>query len=398
MSCPTCNTFCFICKRATCHCGEHDELDNGFVESVDSPAKEVLVNIAIGAACFIGNKPRSIKPKQYAIGARCKWVSPISPRGKRKPIRAIGWHQMWMQFWGKGLVAYADSLERAQARDLTLHERNINTMSWEEIEATQHLEPLSESRRSYLTRGEGILTLDKAEYDEGSIGEIVADDLNGIDVSGESSEPDWNAAALHNNFGSRVAYDVLDPITAKQIAWEQEMWHSGEITVVAPAQRASTGPKMPEKQALALGRKFEAFVRNEVDRMMSLDDAIMHGSYEFETFDDDGNRVIMTHLHSPRGLALDEQRYGAWHGTVQDRAEVGIGSIDADEDTEALMGSRGCPECPDGILAAHSNITSGPYEGAVFCSNEDCDYSTFDRYYHHNFDTLVRRLEAGVAA
>lgn len=177
----------------------------------------------------------------------------VSRNGIRLPLRAIPWRELNRRFWSQGKVVYADRLERSTPRELLVHEKTPEQMTWEEIRDTAHLEPLSESRRSWLERGAGVLSLDGIAYGEGSIGETLA--LKGsLGALGTlaPSEPSAGFADEASSIGKGVPYVTLDPITAKQIEWEQEQWHTGPLVRTRLTNRESGG-----------GLTFATFDRNK---------------------------------------------------------------------------------------------------------------------------------------
>ena len=358
------------------------------------------MNTAIGAACFLVNKPRSM---EY-VDIEPPVDSPlVSKNGKRLPLRAIPYRELNRRFWSRGEVVYADALERNMARELAAH-KPVEEMTLEELEATQDREPLTESRLSFLTTGVGVLHLDATDDETesedgdeiGSLAEAIPQETrdkmylvatNGSVVN-EDDIPEAELDNLLDRLNDRrygTAYDLLDPITAKQIDWEQEKWHESETRTIrisdgtlsvdksfptkdqflevarrvkryllpdpgsdAPLERRIT--RLTKEQVGVLTARFSRFIENEIDRATTLDDELAHGSFE--------DLAGLIHLHSPRGLALDERRFGPYHGTPMDRSEVAIFNTDgSDEDIDALIGR---PECP----------TAGCFEYLVM-PNED---------------------------
>lgn len=304
-------------------------------------------------------------------GPACHASFLVSKSGKRLPLRAIPYRELNTRFWSRGLVAYPDALERVASRELAAFERPVESLTLQELIDTQGSEPLSESRKSFLSTGQGVLHLDASDYEEGSIGEMIADQ---IDLNSFEDEAEFADEA--SSIGNGIAYEILDPITAKQIDWEQRAWHTGPVHTLKLADgkvridrpvenkekfldiaRLAASKLLPKAAPAAhldhavvakLAKKFESFVSNEVDRHMSSDDDVMHGSFQ----DLEG----LVHVHSPRGLSIDDRKNGPWHGTVQDRAEVSIfGSVESDEDIEALAaGSTPCPTCDWGMVTGEN--------------------------------------------
>jgi hypothetical protein len=165
----------------------------------------------------------------------------VSRNGLRLPLRAFTWRELNRRFWSKGEVVFADKLERSKARELTLYERTSDpsSMTWEEIRDTADLEPLSESRRSWLERGFGVLSLEGLTYGEGSIGEMLnaKGQLGALGTLERNSQNDGFADEA-SSFGKGVAYETVDPITAKQIAWEQEQHSNSAVTRVKIVPKA----------------------------------------------------------------------------------------------------------------------------------------------------------------
>lgn len=167
-------------------------------------------------------------------------INPVSPNGHRLPLRAIPYRQLNREFWSKGQTLF--QTERSQPRELLAHEKQPEDMTWQEIDATLKREPLSESRRSWLIRGAGVMRLEALVYGEGSIGETLAakgfepDTLIEIEPEFDLSE-DGNHDAVR--FGTPL--ELLDPITAKQIDWEKEQHGNSDVATLSLKPSAKGG-------------------------------------------------------------------------------------------------------------------------------------------------------------
>lgn len=376
--------------------------------------------IAFGPACFIANKPRAggLVPNEPRPA-----INPVSKNGKRLPLRAFAYRDLNRQYWSNGEVLFADALERNRARELEAM-KPVEAMTLEELEATQSSELMSESRRSYLETGVGVLHLDATDYEEGSIGEIIA--AKGLDTLDLSAEEDPEREAEHNAFGEATPYVGLDPITAKQIDWEQAQYYTEPVRTVSLrdgkvlvdrsfpskdeflriAKRvvrellpdAGSDRHLAERVALTkaqahdLGIRFERFVSNEVDRMTSLDDEVMHATFEFEQYNDAGEPETWIAVHRPyrrtddgriiSGIAADDRKYGPWHGEVYEENELSVTPwAESDTDVERLFDLVACTnrECDD-LVPGHSKIETGLYRGCVFC--DSCGTVQMAKFHH----------------
>lgn len=207
-----------------------------------------------GPACFIANKPRSGASRPPV---ERKPLDLLSRNGRRLPLRALAWRDLNREFWSQGKVVYGDALERSQARELSAHEKRVEDMTLDELAATQDREPLSESRRSWLTRGAGVLSLEGVAYGEGSIGEMLAAKGNIGALATMEIPEEQTFADEASSIGNGVPYELLDPITAKQIEWEQRVYYDEPVVRVKIAAKSDGG------LALATDRKLmpDAFMR-----------------------------------------------------------------------------------------------------------------------------------------
>jgi len=199
------------------------------VSAADAKRKDFIVNTVstYGPACFIANKPRSTKPRA------CRPVPPAPKLDARLPYRAYDFDALQFHVWSQGQTVRPD-LERREPRAA---EQPIAEMTLDELISTQKNEPLSESRRSFLSVGHGVLSLDapSASSDEalGTIAETIADDhpLRAIAAIEDGLDPDELDDADHNALRYGVAYVTVDPITARQIEWEQDRARDGQTRI-----------------------------------------------------------------------------------------------------------------------------------------------------------------------
>lgn len=202
-----------------------------------------------GPACFIANKPRSMAPRTPEVREP---IQLLSKYGKRLPLRAIPWRDLNREVWSHGKTVF--QTERSEPRELLAHEKSASEMSVEELIATQSREPLSESRRSWLVRGAGVMSLEGITYDEGSIGETIA--AQGVDLDTlVEAEADLDLAEQHDAVRFGTPIELLDPITAKQIDWEQQQHGNSEVITSRIVQG-------PESLSVVTDRKLmpEAFM------------------------------------------------------------------------------------------------------------------------------------------
>jgi hypothetical protein len=179
----------------------------------------------LGPACRITQRPAP--PVERAP------LSLTSRNGKALPLRAIPFRDLNREYWSQGKVLNTDALERNQSRELMAHEKPVEAMTLDELIATADREPLSESRRSWLTRGLGVMSLQPWDaYEEGSIGATVADPTAQAALEAIVTTDPEEADAILDDANDRrygTAYEGLDPITAKQIEWEQEQHGMGTV-------------------------------------------------------------------------------------------------------------------------------------------------------------------------
>ena len=189
-------------------------------------------------------------------------VSLVSKNGIPLPLRAIPWRDLNREYWSQGKVVRPELLERTEPRELTAFEKTVDPSRCEIHEllgmtaeqyadatpaqllaATKRMEPLTESRRAWLTRGAGVDSLDPA------IEAILADptaEAAIIDIDEPDADHDEHDAI---RFGT--PYELLDPITAKQIEWEQQQHANGPVTRVQLVPSAKGGVALrPNRQLL----------------------------------------------------------------------------------------------------------------------------------------------------
>ena len=169
----------------------------------------------------------------------------------RLPLRAMDFRTLNRDFWSQGKTVY--QYERREPRGI---EVPVEDMSLEDLIATQQSEPLSESRRAFLTTGKGCLSLDMpaatSEEALGTIAETIADDsplrqFEAIEVGDdpEDVDVDWRRF---------TPYVTVDPITARQIEWEQCRAQDGALHILKAVDNPDTG-----KVSLAsVGRPFRS--------------------------------------------------------------------------------------------------------------------------------------------
>lgn len=154
----------------------------------------------------------------------------VSRSGGKIPLRALPYDRLNADFWSRGLTVYDH--ERRESPSI---EKPIDTMSLDDLIATQNSNPLSESRRSFLATGSGVLSLDRQQVDhEGEIGtlaEFVADD-SPLRSWPQYAEPevDLELSDNHNALRYGVPYETVDPITTRQIEWEQNQARNSAVT------------------------------------------------------------------------------------------------------------------------------------------------------------------------
>lgn len=295
----------------------------------------------------------------------------------RLPLRAVPQDQL-RAAWSAGRTYYEHP--RREPRGL---EKAIETMTLEELVATQGMEPLSESRRSFLTTGVGVSSLD-APAAPGSVSvlmDYVADDgprclFDMIDLGIEAEEAIDTAEIDARRYG--VPYDGPDFRTRDQIQWEQYVSQCG------PAYRLAMKPSdnggitvenigqgiRPEHNWLdiargaiqttfaSIGGRVTTFdelktrvdllvegmsnplnglyrdpdAREELERQNLSDDEIVHSSYE--ALDDEGN--VLIHHRSTRRAPWER-----WHHELprwnSDPFEMGM-DLCSNEELESLLG------------------------------------------------------------
>lgn len=242
----------------------------------------------------------------------------------RLPLRATPWRQLNREFWSHGKAVNADRLERRRARALA-SDIPVERMSLEQLIRTQSSEPLTESRRAYLHGLGGALSLERL-------------------------------AANHDARRYGTPYTSVDPITAKQIAWEQRAWHTGPC-ITARRQpdgrialdRWVDGPTFhhiresmatygigagPRPRARLTSdalrearRRTWQWTAAEIARQQAPADPIWHSAHE------------VTHAGKVVATVTAPRRRDTWHHRALDEGELELGTdLIADEELESLLG------------------------------------------------------------
>lgn len=363
---------------------------NGIFYAWGNPEINDLSSID-GAADFdpIEQSPR----RSYVARERTPAPSLVSINGKRLPLRAIPYLELERHFWSKGKVVFPEALERNTPRELLAHEKQPEDMTLAELIDTQDREPLTESRRSFLTTGVGVLHLDATDYDEGSIGEAVAAELNLAFEHTFETEPSVDEIE-RDAIRYGTPYETLDPTTAKQIDWERAAWHGSEIrTIKVEDGKVKVDRRFPTQE------QFIAAVKRHIDfllpsagsdaklesrvKKLSADavkllcrkfDRYVAGEIERATYES-GERDIWASswedasgfLHHRTGLRSKDE---FWHTRPQDRAEVALVNHEgSDEEIEDLLG---VDDCPNYVWGRTCFGTMKHIDGYGFAACTDC--------------------------
>ena len=180
------------------------------------------------------------------VGQMTAWNEPLPPlaeaqaiaaeyRDKKLPLRA--WPiPILRALWSSGQTAM--TLERRESPAI---EKPIEAMSIEDLIATQNSEPLSESRRSFLTTGNGVLSLEQTlsgpENDPISLAEAVSGEFD-VPINPDEDLIGYDErAARRSRF---TPFDQIDLVTQRQIDWEQYQAQCGN-THVTRVVRTPTG-------------------------------------------------------------------------------------------------------------------------------------------------------------
>lgn len=250
--------------------------------------------------------------------------APIEPQPtKALPLRAYTWHELWMAAWGHGTTwGTYERRERLNALPA------VEEMSLEELTRTQYSEPDTESRKAFYAGIGGVLSLEAlgAEHDARRYG---------------------------------TPYETVDPITQKQIEWEQRAWHSGPVTTgrknaegrvvldryadrstfltikaaldAMPAPRPKT--RLTREAFREAKRRINEIVNAEIRRQTAEADEIFHSAYE------------VTHEGEIVGtVTAGSRRADTWHHQALDQTELEIGfHLMADDELEAELGEGTLP-------------------------------------------------------
>ena len=149
----------------------------------------------------------------------------------RLPLRMVPQAQL-RKAWSEGHTYYQGVYETLPPRGI---EKPVEDMTLDELVATQNNEPLSESRRSWLTTGKGVLSLDAPASPEHiqALIDFVTDDgprciHAAIDPHVDNDEiSEDTCMADARRYGT--PYTTVDPTTQKQILWEQERSQDGPL-------------------------------------------------------------------------------------------------------------------------------------------------------------------------
>jgi hypothetical protein len=291
-----------------------------------------FVTVATGPACFIANKPRSMPLRRSCTNPDCVdekgrllgsaklhrhcpthecTLRLTSKTGKALPLRAIPWRELNRHYWSEGKVLNEHLLERSEPRELTAFEKTADpsTMTLEELIATQHSEPISESRRSWLTRGAGALALNFGNYEDGTIGATLADTSAAAALEMTLAENEDEADAIKDDANDRrygAAYVTVDPITAKQIEWEQEQAMNGPLTRVKLVSKdANGGPLVIRPDRKLMPDEFLALAKS-VKRSLTTTFGAIAPFNAMETLDDLHARVdLIREAMDASGVTVD---------------------------------------------------------------------------------------------
>lgn len=203
------------------------------------------------------------------------------------------------------------------------------------------MEPLSESRRAWLTRGAGVASLAPWDaYNEGSIGETIVDPEAQAMLEAVVEEPlidDSNHDA--RRFGT--AYETLDPITAKQIEREQINAMTGPVTRVHLGTNPDNGKltinpdrKLFGDEFMRLARSVKRTLASTFGPVATLDDLHARVDLIADALHDTGVTIDAgTPDWREERARLNEPLDAEWHSafeTVQPVVAYAEGDIDPD--------------------------------------------------------------------
>lgn len=310
----------------------------------------------------------------------------------RLPLRAVPEHQL-QAAWSAGHTFY-----QYEGKPPRAWEKPVEEMTLEELIATQRSEPLSESRRSFLTTRQGVLSLDAPASPSGVVElmEFVADPgpaglIDYIDQGFATDELDDLEIAEHDALRYGVPVITQDFVTGRQIEWEREQsrhgptytlqlapTEAGSLTVNNVGRGILPGHDFRKIAASAVGAFFRSvgrastidelharvdLVREALDdpaaflyrdpdlfteraHAQRMDDELAHSSYE--AFDEDGNLLIhhRSKVRTP---------WETWHHTIErvnaSATELGF-DLCSDAEIESLLG---CEAWDDAGNALASN-------------------------------------------
>lgn len=272
------------------------------------------------------------------------------PQVKNLPLRAFSYRELNAAAWSHGETwGTYERKERQNALPA------VENMTLAELERTQNMEPESESRKSFYATGQGVLSLDAL-------------------------------AMEHDAARYGVPYETVDPITQKQIAWEQRAYYTSPVVT---ARRLPDGKVAlsrytdkrtfhaireamaeygigsgPTPKARLTTEAFREAKRRsaevtyaEIRRQTAPADEIWHGAYEVTH----EGEIVATVTSGPR-------RQSTWHHNALDTSELEIGfDLMADEDLEAELGEDAMPlpllkenaMPPKNVYSETSRITGG---------------------------------------
>jgi hypothetical protein len=226
------------------------------------------------------------------------------------PVRAVP-TELLRKAWSEGHTYYPQP--RREPRGI---EKPIESMTLDELISTQDYEPLSESRRSFLTTGEGVHSLDAPASPEhiAALIDFVADDGPRciFDAIENDEDPTDRDLVDDRRF---IAYITPDFRTRDQILWEQYISQCGpsiRMKIGSSAEgRLTVQHVQKQKQDAALrpGTNFIDLARSAIRSMF---DAVGHA----DTLDELHGRIDML------SDALDNPLAGLYHsGSASEERE-----------------------------------------------------------------------------
>ena len=252
-------------------------------------------------------------------------VNLLSKNGIPLPLRAMPFRDLNREYWSRGKVVHPEKLERTEARELTAFEKTLDTasMSLDDLVATQDMELMSESRRSYLTRGAGVASLAPWDaYNEGSIGETIVD--TEAQAMLEAIDDPLIESADHDARRFGVPYETVDPITAKQIAWEMEQAMTSPVTRVRLGTNPTTGKlsiatdrKMLPDELMTIARSVKRSLAAAFGTISTLDDLHARVDLIRDALNDSGVTIDLSPDWREERARLVEPLDAEWHSAYE---------------------------------------------------------------------------------